>query len=71
MIQRAIYLIGLIQIVMRGIFRKRKRVFISSTSVDLAEWRAGVADVLVKMGLEVIRMEDFPAIGKSAGLGSA
>lgn len=56
---------------MRAILRKRKKVFISSTSVDLADWRENLGKVLKESGLEVLSMEEFPAMGKGAVLGSS
>lgn len=56
---------------MLSIFRRRRRVFLSSTSVDLADWRKSVAEVLSESGLAPLKMEEFPAIGKSAASGSS
>lgn len=56
---------------MFSIFRKRRRVFLSSTSIDLADWRENVAEVLSQSGLTPLKMEEFPAIGKSAAQGSS
>ena len=55
---------------MRSIFRRRTKAFLSSTSKDLLTWRDAVGDTLRESGLAVLRMEDFPAIGKGAAPGS-
>jgi hypothetical protein len=56
----------------RGIFARRKpRVFVSSTTVDLALWREQVSKVLRQAGLHPLRMEEFPAIAKSPSAGSS
>lgn len=55
---------------MLAILRKKKKAFLSSTSVDLVAWRNRVRETLVESGLSVLTMDDFPAMGKGAGQGS-
>jgi hypothetical protein len=43
----------------------KKKVFVSSTSEDLREYRRAVADELRQMGYEPIIMEDFPTTGRN------
>jgi WD40 repeat protein len=55
---------------MLSLLRKRKKAFLSSTSKDLLTWRDAVGNTLRGSGLTVLRMEEFPAIGKGAAPGS-
>jgi hypothetical protein len=50
---------------------RRPRVFLSSTSLDLAEHRRAVAETLRKAGLDVVTMDQFPAMASSGHAGSA
>jgi Domain of unknown function (DUF4062) len=54
----------------RSLWARGRRVFISSTSMDLEEWRAVVAQVVRDAGLEVLTMEQFPAMAADASGGS-
>lgn len=56
---------------MLAVLRKKRKAFLSSTSVDLATWRERVRDTLTAAGLSVLTMDEFPAMGKAAGQGSA
>jgi Domain of unknown function (DUF4062) len=47
-----------------------KKAFISSTSVDLHEYRQAAIQVCNELGLVPIAMEFFEAMGKGAGAGS-
>src|SRR5215470_16980170 len=47
-----------------------KRVFISSTSVDLKKYRQAAIDVCEQLGFETIAMENFEAMGVGATEGS-
>jgi len=49
---------------------KRPIVFLSATSLDLAEQRGAVAEVLKRTGLRVLEMEQFPAMARTAAGGS-
>lgn len=42
------------------------RVFVSSTSKDLADHRAAVRDAILKLGMHPIMMEHFPAMDANA-----
>jgi hypothetical protein len=55
---------------MLAVIRKKKKAFLSSTSLDLAAWRERVRETLVDTGLSVLTMDEFPAMGKDAGQGS-
>jgi len=50
---------------------RRSRAFLSSTSLDLAEHRRAVASTLRDAGLDVITMDQFPAMASSGLAGSA
>src|SRR5262245_44587929 len=45
-------------------------VFISSTSRDLPEYRAAVVSACAELGLGIVDMKDFPAMGLGATAGS-
>lgn len=45
---------------------KKVKVFLSSTSKDLGEFRAAAADAIVRRGMTPIMMEHFPAVSRDA-----
>lgn len=53
------------------LLRRARKVFLSSTSEDLAAWRARVAAVLEEEGLVVVDQPRMPAMAASAAQGSA
>jgi tetratricopeptide (TPR) repeat protein len=62
---------GLQQLAKRLFFTRRKVAFVSSTSLDLADWRKQIAELLQNAGLEPLGMEQFPALSRDAFDGSA
>lgn len=56
--------------VKHGVSRKRLNVFISSTSIDLIEWRTAIGQDLRRRGLNILTMDQFPAVAASGADGS-
>lgn len=57
--------------VLKRLWSRRQRVFISSTSQDLQGYREAVEQIVKAEGMDVLTMDTFPAMATSASRGSA
>jgi Domain of unknown function (DUF4062) len=54
----------------RFLRRRAPVAFMSSTSVDLGEWRVKVGEILATRGVQPLDMKEFPAMARAAADGS-